>query len=424
LAEEVGGGWGEGVAEFVEEGAAGAVAAAGADVVELVDGGEVVTDGFEGEVKFLGDLVAGEAGEQEGLDLEAALVGAFDLIEGRGSAAEFGDEGVAVGDIFLLAEDVDVAIDGVEVHLEVAGDAADGPAVEQAAQDLLAARGEAGEMADAGDFAAGFVPGGARDLAAVEKAGGEVGDELVPTVGMGGGEMLDVVTGAAGEGGRGLGRFVGVGSECGHQGGIEGEEVAEIADGEGTEDGADEFIAGGAEPAPAAEEEVVFGEGDGGSARDRGRGTRDKRILSLKILRRTGNGRAPHPALSPEYRGEGRRRRFGGEGRKRRFRGEGRSRMRECGGEGRRARAWYTALPVEDGAADEGLLEVVGDLVGEELPERAADGVGGGVESAGAGVEWAAAVEDGDVAAFAAEMGDVAFGELAGAAGFVEAGAG
>ena len=135
------------------------------------------------------------------MDLEAAFVGAFDLVEGRGSAAEFGDEGVAVFDIFLVAEDGDVTINRVEIHLEVAGDAAVGPAVEEAAEDLLAARGEAGEVADAGDFAAGFGPGGALDFAAVEEAGGEVVDEKVPTVGVGGGEMLDLVAGAAGESG-------------------------------------------------------------------------------------------------------------------------------------------------------------------------------------------------------------------------------
>ena len=59
MAEEVGGGWGEGLAEFREEGAAGAVAASLADVVEFVDGGEVAADGFGVEVEIGGDLVAG-----------------------------------------------------------------------------------------------------------------------------------------------------------------------------------------------------------------------------------------------------------------------------------------------------------------------------------------------------------------------------
>src|SRR2546422_1025790 len=87
----------------------------------------------------------------------------------------------------------------------------------------------------------GWGRGGGGDV----DGGGGWGNEEVPRVGGGGGEGVDGVGGGEGKvWGRDLDgvEFV---FELGEEGGVEGEEVAEVPDGEGVEDGADEFLAGG-----------------------------------------------------------------------------------------------------------------------------------------------------------------------------------
>src|SRR4051812_6287383 len=65
----------------------------------------------------------------------------------------------------------------------------------------------------------------------------------------------------------------------------------------------------------------------------------------------------------------------------------------------------------------DGLLEVVGDGIGQIFPQRPADRIGGREKAAGGWVEEAAGVEDGDeMAFFSGEAADGALGELAGVA--------
>jgi hypothetical protein len=140
--------------EFGGEGAAGFLAVA-ADVVEAVDCGDVLVEDIVTDVELRHHLAKRMAGEEEFHYLEAAFAGAFFLIEwGRDGCAEFGGEGVAVGDIFLAAEDANVIVEGPDGDAQVAGDAGIGPAVEEAAEDGLALEGRArAEAADAGALA-------------------------------------------------------------------------------------------------------------------------------------------------------------------------------------------------------------------------------------------------------------------------------
>jgi len=77
----------------------------------------------------------------------------------------------------------------------------------------------------------------------------------------------------------------------------------------------------------------------------------------------------------------------------------------------------------EDGDADDGLFEMVGEEIGEPGPCAAEDGVGGLEEPGAAGEEGAVVVEDGDgLAAFAAEILNFAFAEEGAEAGAMEHG--
>jgi len=62
---------------------------------------------------------------------------------------------VAGGDVFLEAEGVEVIVDGADGDLEIFGDAGNGPAVEEAAEDLIAARGRAVGLGTVGTLARG-----------------------------------------------------------------------------------------------------------------------------------------------------------------------------------------------------------------------------------------------------------------------------
>src|SRR5437763_329364 len=109
------------------------------------------------------------------------MAGGLDLVEGLGvGGTEFGGELDAGGDVFLLAEGADVFLDFSESHRQVAGDAAVGPAVENSAEDGLAAERFSAEAAGTGDFAAWLVPLGFLDFVAEEQAAGEGGDDEIP----------------------------------------------------------------------------------------------------------------------------------------------------------------------------------------------------------------------------------------------------
>ncbi len=349
LAQKVAFGGGIFAAEDGGEGAAGLVAVA-ADLVEAVDHLHVAEEGGGVGVELFGDLFVGEAGEHQVLDEETALGGAFDLIERRGGfGAEFGDEGVAVGDVFLAAENPDVIVEGPYGHVKLAGDAAVGPAFEEAVENRFAARSGAVELADAAALAvfAGMVPGGRGDFVAKKQAGGEVGDEDVPTVTIGAGIEADAVAFVAGKGGEWFGDQVelAVGAERGEsfvdiaeagaegfetgfmkkligvvkitltptlsrctgrggkrgrgqcrlgdfalqpggkwrESGLEVDPVAEGADGDGEVDGADEFFAAGADPAVAGELAFVFVEVVVGS-NESGMSARPTGALSPQML--------------------------------------------------------------------------------------------------------------------------------------------
>jgi hypothetical protein len=91
--------------------------------------------------------------------------------------------------------------------------------------------------------------------------------------------------------------------------------------------------------------------------------------------------------------------------------------------------AFGSSLGVEGGVvgfADNGLFEVVGDHVGEELPEGAPELVGALVEGWAGGVEGFPGVDKGNgvAAVFSAEAFDEAFGVEAGPAGAQEGGGG
>jgi hypothetical protein len=362
LAEEIHGGGGNLAGEFGGEGAAGVEASAD-DAVAEIDFFDVHTNRGDVGVELFGDVDATVAGEEQLGDQKPALGSALENIErGRSGCAEPGGEGVAVGDVFLLTKHADVRVHVLIAHRQIAGDFGDGPAVEQPAQDLIAARGAAVEVAGAAVLAEGLVPGRFLDFAAKKQAGGEVADENIPTAWVYA-EGLDLVALPTGKGRRGPGWEVGVGEvfEAGIAG-LEGRplmaflfvmknidvEEAWARNRDGVIDGADFFFAGGAEPAPAPEFCFIFVSVPVGSA-------------------------------------------FG---------------------------------MAKDGAADDGLFEIIGDGIGEVLPEWAADGVGGGEKAAGGWVEESAGVEDGDgvAAVFTAEAADGAFGELGGVAGVAQAG--
>jgi len=305
-------------------------------------------------------LFEGEALEEKILHLEAALGGAFVLVEGRGLAAEFGDEGVAVGGVVLAEEILEVGVEGAFGDLQVALDAVVGPAVEEAAEDLVAAGGGAVELADAGAFAAAELePGGWGDFVAEKQAGGEVGDEVVPAALVEGGEMEDVVAFGAGEGGWRIVIRMADKNVCPtkFEGRVGVEEAGEEAHGEGVVDFADLFFAAGAEPAPTDESVVV--------------GVLVARMADKNVRPTT------HP--------------FG--------------------------------IAAKQRGSDDGLFEVVGEEIGEPGPGAAEDGVGGLEKPGAAGEERAVIVEDGDgLAALAAEEGDCALAEKAANAGAMEHG--
>ncbi len=107
-------------------------------------------------------------------------------------------------DVFLAEEGAEAGGDDGSVHFEVVGDLFVGPAVEDSAEDGLAAGGfdvEHGAVL----FGRGHVEVfGAGDFAGLEQAAGEVADEVGPFVAarVAGGE--DVVAFVAGEGGEGV----------------------------------------------------------------------------------------------------------------------------------------------------------------------------------------------------------------------------
>jgi len=196
---------------------------------------------------------------------------------------------VAVGDVVLAEEIVEVGVECASGDLQVALDFFVGPAVLEAAEDLVAAGGGAVELAEGGAFAAAELePGGWGDFVAEEEAGGHVGDEVVPAGFVEGGEVEDVVAFGAGEGGgrfgegfeldgRMSGRSARPTSRSGRptsnrnvrgsdvakfKSGIWVEEAGDEAHGEGVVDFADWFFAAGAEPAVADEAVVVVGEGE------------------------------------------------------------------------------------------------------------------------------------------------------------------
>jgi hypothetical protein len=124
------------------------------------------------------------------------------VIEGRGGVLETRAELVARVDVVLFVEAFDVAVDGGVTDSEGLRDVVVALAFEEEVLDLLAAfAGFAEEGGAVGAFAGLFVPGGGWDFVAVEEAGGDVGDEVVPGVAGEAGVVLDVVAGVAGEGG-------------------------------------------------------------------------------------------------------------------------------------------------------------------------------------------------------------------------------
>lgn len=179
---------------------------AGVDLVGGVDSRDVLCGGAAGEFKGGGDLGGGLALEEEGFDLGAGALAAFAGGEELGvRALEFGGQGVAVGDVFLGADALDGGEDVGRGHEQVAGDAGDGPAVEDAAADLVAAGGFAVGLGVEGALARGGEGVGSFDFVAEEEAVGEIGDQVVPGVGGGAGEELDAVAVVAGEGWQSVG---------------------------------------------------------------------------------------------------------------------------------------------------------------------------------------------------------------------------
>jgi len=222
----------------------------------------------EGEAFEGADLVVGEALEQEFFDVAPSAAGILDLVEGLGvRRAEFGGQLDAVGDAFLFAEVSDVSMHVLEAHCQIAGDAAEGPAVEQAAQDGLAARGGAVELAAASAFAAWLVPLGFGDFVAVEQAAGEGGDDEIPALAARAGGALNFVAFCAGEGWRrGDDGVCVVAEEFGGStadtaavhSGIGAEEIKEGTGRQRTIDGSAGLFAGWAEPTVADQLRVVF----------------------------------------------------------------------------------------------------------------------------------------------------------------------
>ena len=115
---------------------------------------------------------------------------------------EFLEEFFARVDVVLFVDSFDVLVDGGVTDVQRFGDLVVGVALEEERQDLLAARRWGAVQAWA-VFA--FAVGGEGevfwfgDLAAVEEAGGDVGDELVPTVAVEAREEGDAVAEVTGE---------------------------------------------------------------------------------------------------------------------------------------------------------------------------------------------------------------------------------
>src|SRR2546423_8744183 len=93
-----------------------------------------------------------------------------------------------------------MVVDGGEADVQVEGDLVVGPAFEKSFEHLLTARGwNARGTRGVGACAVGGEPRGAGDFAAVEEAGGEMGDDLVPEVAIDTAEAAEVVTAEASE---------------------------------------------------------------------------------------------------------------------------------------------------------------------------------------------------------------------------------
>ena len=169
-----------------------------ADVVLAVDVGGVVVDGVRGGVEGSGDFFVGFALFEEALDGGAFFGGGV----GEGVVEPFG-ELLAGVNVVLFVDGFHVDVDGGVAYAQVLGDFVVGEALEQAVEDLLAAL--AGWAEEVGAvFSFSFFGGvevlGARHFVAVEQAGGDVGDEVVPGVAACyWGEVADVVAGVAGE---------------------------------------------------------------------------------------------------------------------------------------------------------------------------------------------------------------------------------
>src|SRR5207245_335592 len=162
-------------------------------------------------------------------------------------------------------DEMDIHDDGGLGGHEIEGDLFESLAFLQSVEDGFALFGGAAiEDSGFGAFAFEAVPGGFLDFAAVEQAGGEMGDDVVPCAAAEAAGIGDAVADGAGEGGRRNGEVIdvirlGFVVRMVDRNVRSTEEIEEGLRGKGVEDFSGGLVAGGAEPAPA-EELAAFAE--------------------------------------------------------------------------------------------------------------------------------------------------------------------